>query len=711
MKLPDHPFDPCLQPVFSTSDSASLVTLPDSRDLFFGLIHSSENVELLPAAYRYLKQQCRAVELHCTEPFFSVYQQDSVEQLTVITAETVVGNIEALSHYTPVILTELHYLHAVSQAATSQSPLAVEVMAVYLQLSGKQSYRPLFEGLLHASGLELPAIHSRAFIKQLDINDSVFDFASVQLAFVVHCRAFFPEMLGFSLACCKTTMFANDEDNTSLHPFICARQQLLDAQVPAIIALIQHYLSLFPEQTALLWHRVQTGFYVYQQQVQRCQQLEAQQILVSPQQELIQLLQRIVPDAVGHHGAIKLADKGLDDWFAQTPFDGDGFLAALKQSAYINKAAPERSVLLRLFEFGGPMFGVLNQAERDLLKTWVLSDVLTQSAPMPYRNPLPIAVTQYEIAIGTDETDYNKLNHRQLYYYLVNADVLPGVLDKARQHVHSVLWRAQYLNRLPFKHYSHEAFAEYIHGVYQAEVDSYAPLKNKPRLSKSAYLWGIQQFSPAILMDGCWLQHSKQLTLLANGSIGDILFKIYDDETGNGIAVQNHPFMYQQLLDSVAMTVPAINTQAFSDYTGFIDSAFDIPVYLMAMSKFPIAFLPELLGLNMAIEISGLGKVYLRLAQELRYYGINPAIVNVHISIDNMATGHSALALTAIQQYMDDVLAKHGKRAMHTHWRRIFTGYCSLQTASAVFKLALVIQYWLKRKDRILVEGLGDTSG
>jgi hypothetical protein len=704
MKAFDHPFDPRLQPVFSELDNASLATLPDSRDLFFALVHGSENAEMLPAAYGYLKQQCHAVELRCADQFYSAYQQGSVGQLAVITAEALLEDVEALSHYTPVILTELHYLHAVSQAATSQSPLAVEVMAVYLQLTGQQSYRPLFEGLMQSSGLELPAIHSRAFIKQADINDSLFDFAAVQLAFIPHCRAFFPEMLGFSLACCKTRLFAADELNESLRQFIIARQRLLDAQAPAIVAVILHYLSLFPGQTAMLWQRVQTGFYLYQQQVQRCQQLEAQQILLSPQQALIQLLQRIAPDAVGHHGAIKLADKGLDEWFAQAPFNGEGFLFALKHSSYVNKTTPEHSVLLKLFEFGGPMFGVLNQAERDLLKAWVLSSTLMQSAPL-LQNPQPtVALPNYDIAMTPDDTDYSQLSPRQLYYYLLNADVFPGVLSKARQHVHGVLWRAQYLNRLPFKHYSHGAFTDYMHGIYQAEVDSYAPLKDKPRLSKQAYLWGIEQFSPAILTDGCWLQHSRQLTLLANGSISDILFKIYEDETGNGLLERNHPFIYQQLLDSVAISVPPINTKAFSDYPGFIDSAFDIPVYLMAISKFPSAFLPELLGLNMAIEISGLGKVYLRLAQELRYYGINPAIVNVHISIDNMATGHSALAVKAIQQYMDDVLANHGKRAMHNYWRRIYTGYCSLQTVGTVFKVALVVQYWLKRKERGLLD-------
>jgi len=199
------------------------------------------------------------------------------------------------------------------------------------------------------------------------------------------------------------------------------------------------------------------------------------------------------------------------------------------------------------------------------------------------------------------------------------------------------------------------------------------------------------------LTDGCWLQHVHLLRHYSNRTVGSLLLKIYDDETGNGKLEQNHPVIYQRLLESVNICLPPIDSKRFIDHPGFIDSAFDLPVYLLSIAKFPNAFLPELLGLNLAIELSGLGNVYLRLSEELKFWKIDPAIVDIHISIDNIASGHTALAIKAIQIYLDEISAGLGEQAVDRHWRRIFTGYCSLQSACRVFIFALICRYLFKK--------------
>ena len=160
--------------------------------------------------------------------------------------------------------------------------------------------------------------------------------------------------------------------------------------------------------------------------------------------------------------------------------------------------------------------------------------------------------------------------------------------------------------------------------------------------------------APTVLTDGCWLQGASQLQFYSNRKVGAYLFSTYSDEVGAGKRQQNHPYIYRQLLQSLDIVLPPTHSREFVEHAGFVAGAFDIPVYLMAIGRFPSHFLPETLGVNLAIELSGLGKMYMTLVDELAYWGIDPAIVKVHISIDNAATGHTALATDAIKLHLDN---------------------------------------------------------
>ncbi len=710
-----HPFDPSLEAVFPATAATPACKQTDSRRLFYALIHCSEHPETLALACNLLRQSLTETREHCAAHFSKHYHPEALQDLLAIpmsgpaAAQSSAANLQScLLQASPVILTEPCWLQAISQAATSDNPFAVKLMAVYLNLTRGEHCKALYQGQLLSAGLEAPALHTWAFAKQTAISDCMFDFAALQLALAHNPRVFFPEIMGFTLAFCRSHSFIAPFFIDRPVEFFTIRQTLPSSQLPYIISVIEDYLQLFAAQADHLWSRIQSGFWLYQRHDDLCYQHLNRQLEnpLSITQALANVLQHKAPNAVGHHGKIWLGDKPLDDWFKQVPFDSENFLSTLKASPYIDTDNSAASRLLKLIEFNGPMFGVFNEAEKTLLTTWIKEgNEETQAKPHSTiestQQPEPAnakTIVKYSPAIdekpGSDIA-YSSLNNRELYYYLVNADLFPAVSATAAMRVKHVLRLAKLFNRLPFRKYSHQAFENYIDSLYQHEVNTYQPLQATPKLSRETYLWGIEQFAPTILTDGCWLQHSSQLSFYSNHAIGAILFKIYEDECGNGILEQNHPYIYRQLLNSVDIKLPPIHSRAFIEHPGFLNSAFDIPVYLLAISKFPSRFLPELLGLNMAIELSGLGKVYLRLSQELSFWGINPAIVDVHISIDNLASGHADLAKNAIQLYLDEIAACYGEQTMQNHWRRIHTGYCSLQQASTRFKYALAGRYLL----------------
>ncbi len=722
---------PTLQPVFSpASIKLGQDALSSSRDLFYALIHISGHYHALPLAYRYLKQQFHGVNTEYAANFSEKYNPTQLGILLKNAPSTHPYPLpesalnECLAHYAPIYFTELSWLSNITQTVTSQSPLAIDLSAVYMRLSsGKQGLansREIYHSHLLNVGKTQPALHTLAFVKQADVGDEIFDFAATQLALGQFSRVFFPEILGYTLSYCQSLslpeQFFPDGDVVKLPDFFKARTTQRKQELSNVSAIVKAYINEFSDQTDALWQRIQCGFWLHQQQLERCdQQLTTHfQVGLSPRQSVEKLLASLLPSAIGHHGKIRLGSKTLDEWFSETPFKSANFLASLLHSPYVDRAKPENSKLLTLFEFNGPMFGVLDDNGKAVLKNWLLSELnpgLAKDKKLKaatYKVGLKsiagaVAPKAETVAVAPPDAsqsqriNYRSLSNRQLYYYLVNNDLYPEVLPVAKAKASRVLTIAKLFNRLPFRSYSHQAFEQFTKSVFQREKKAYKPLGKKPKLDKTAYVWGIEQFAPTILTDGSWLQGAQQLDYFPNHAIGALLHKIYRDETGNGIWEQNHPHIYQELLASQQITLPAIDTKEFCKHPGFINTAFDIPVYLMAISKFPNFFLPELLGLNLAIEISGLGNVYLRLSEELTFWGIQSAIVDIHTSIDNMATGHTALASKAIQTYLDEMSAGFGDDVMQAHWRRIYTGYCSLQTASLCFKFALIKQYLFNR--------------
>lgn len=744
----DHPFDPAHEVVFSKcAYQAADNYRCGSRELFYYLLHLGEHYDVLPLAYHGIKDALRGVDQRyladrgqetgaagqewlSTEPFADAFTEGLEPADTRL----------CLLQFAPVLLTEPCWLENITQAATSDTQIAADCLRAHIRLTQAQpNAGDRYRGLLLQSDIRLPALCSWEFAHHGEIDAAMYEFAALQLALAQFPRVFLPEILGFTLAFCRMSALpetlcavAENEAKSAIDNFIALRKRIAEAQIPILKKTIADYLDTFPAQAEILRQRIQAGLLLYRQGFERCwlSVLQRQRASQSARALLLEMLRNKAPFAAGHHARIQLQGKSLDSWFAASPFDGESFLTALKQSAYIDLEQPRASPLFKLFEFNGPMFGVFTEQDIQLFENWLLDErggstkqtIAAETIPpaMPGnnvatspKNTAPGAADSRAFSAAQDlshpritlpvldryaaATRYETLSNRELYYYLLNAELYPEILPAAKRKAQTVLRAARLLQRPPFKHYDHQRFETYLTSIYAREMRQFRPLEGAPRFSAATYRWGIEQFAPAILTDGCWLQHTIRLNYYSNRDIGKILYRIFCDEAGYGKLEQNHPVIYRRLLESLDIHLPPLQSKKFIEHPGFIGSAFDLPVYMMSIAAFPNAFLPELLGLNLAIELSGLGRLYMSLAEGLEYWGIDAGIVKVHISADNFASGHAAMAKQVVQAYLDEILACCGDAERQQHWRRIHSGYCSLTTASLRFFAALVCRHLLKK--------------
>ena len=638
------------------------------------------------------------------------------------------SNPRLLAFHAPLALLEGAWLQSLAQPGNGHRLPICELFAAYLALLGKdEAASPAFayRGWLEGIGVSLPSPKAWAFAHDPRVGLPALTFASLQLALGLHSSGLFAEALGFTLA------YLRSGSPWRLPALPAARRQ---AVLEAMAGHAESALQAFLEESGE-WERVRRGYALYRQ-------AEAEYLAGLSQSvasgnplagQVADIFRRKLRFAQGYHRKITLGGRGMEAWLAETPFDAAGFLAAFAASPFAQDGTGQRP-FDHLNAFGGPMFGVFGQDEIGLIDAWLDAGAnLTELDPQrpdlarldsPGFRFEPVKKISHEKHESQESTKASFASfvpvvvqalrscpfgrnlgktrpidgNRSLYHRLINQDPNPQTQTQAREWVDTVLSRARRKVREAgplrqrFFRYSPAAFAERIAQIHTQEVAKHQPLQPPPKLRREEYAFGLFQFAPAILVDGCWLRHQGEAAN-QDSRLHRLLYRIYAEELGEGHGDWNHPAIYRDLLESLNMALPATDSEDFAHHPGFLDSAFDLPDYLLAISLCPNAYLPELLGLNLAIELSGLGAGYLRLIDELRHWNINPLIVKLHLSIDNLASGHSAMACEAVQIHLEETRLLGGDEAMEAAWRRVWTGYLSLDAASRRFKWALILGF------------------
>jgi hypothetical protein len=345
------------------------------------------------------------------------------------------------------------------------------------------------------------------------------------------------------------------------------------------------------------------------------------------------------------------------------------------------------------------------QVRRDMLEKWHRIGVVLQAPAIDAQDPaLPeewylevesqlvdtgltrvVPFPNFASTTDLDHPDPSQLDPRELFFKLMNVSDHRDVLDDARSYVDYWLTEAEKFSNSPqrcpadqlFFPYSDQLFQDRLEQIYQELVDNAA--KSDPDgpsqyfHTREDIITRIIQWAPFNLVDGAWLRNIGR-----TGPMDDVrglLYSICMDELGDGDTAKNHCNIYRDLCHSVGYYPPPIESRQFAFDPQFLDSAFLIPAFQLAISHFTEDYYPEIIGMTLQLEWE---VVELKPTRDLlKYFGLDPHFYVMHIGIDNAMNGHGRRAVDAVSMYLENIRLLGGDRAVQNAWRRIWNGFVS----------------------------------
>ncbi|WP_207200333.1 iron-containing redox enzyme family protein [Pseudomonas sp. TH03] len=355
------------------------------------------------------------------------------------------------------------------------------------------------------------------------------------------------------------------------------------------------------------------------------------------------------------------------------------FLDHLAASTYVRAGKPESSPLLTsLISPRGKMFRIFSRDDIVILHRWI--------AGLPYADaPLQPAACQMwkddGRLVGAIREDIEapvlvtSLSLRQAYPRLLRVELTPAEEHYSGHYVTRWLARAASgvaNGRCPLpEQWAPGVLQPWLQGQHVASNQSLEQDEELP--SREDVVADILSLAPLTMIDGAWLAGFAH-PAVASTAYGSRLFETLFDELGNGIEAQNHPVIYRHLLKAIHGELPATADPGYANAACFNDEDFELPVFWLSIRRYSQTYCPEILGLNLAMELSGVGGGYRRTHKALVAYGYPTMFVDLHNSIDNISTGHTAWAAASLDAY----LSAFPRSDRDEMWARVRTGFVAL---------------------------------
>ncbi|KAJ5920243.1 hypothetical protein N7516_011101 [Penicillium verrucosum] len=325
-------------------------------------------------------------------------------------------------------------------------------------------------------------------------------------------------------------------------------------------------------------------------------------------------------------------------------------------------------------------------------RIWKLRDSHTHlRTPLHFARKLtfiPSAVKPTAKESGFQELEF----YKSLFFRLQNVEHNPEVLPLARQGIMFLISEAlsEYTKRdshssiLSMETFNKEELSQFLQKHQKDVTDRYAQYITQRKLGgprqlvrdrHEAELW-LRKIAPLKLVDGAWLGQMNKITLpFALRPIMKKTWQVFTEELGDGNIDQHHVYIYEDLLRTFEPELPSPTTKEILHprWNFSCIRYWRAAVAQLMIARFSEDFFPEILGFTMHFEMLQLDTM--QAAKELPEVGLDPYYFILHVSIDNSHSGHAAMSMECVVDYVQKISELEGKEAAHTAWRRIQAGY------------------------------------
>jgi hypothetical protein len=578
----------------------------------------------------------------------------------------------------PSLLADGCWLQHASSALNSHELSTAPLLRTYLARGGCARRSA---AILRQKGFELEPCTSSAFAQEPEIDTAMYALPSFALALSQFPTLLLPEVLGFNIG------LASHGPHVLWELLIGTTALPEDPWLPDALEALEAAIDAPAGRVAC---GIRAAWVLLQEQENRLEEMAVQGWFDAPAR-MARLIQRKASVAMAYHSRVRAGGPSLDTLFAQSHSDPRALLKWMAKSSYVAPGQPERSrLVIALASPRGSMAGVLAPREIDVVREWIRQlpeGIVAPSASLAVHMP---DLTQRHVSPdgpalrldfrgSRDEQDSSGLPLRMLYHRLLHIERYPALLPHAYRFAQLWLARAGLgLDKgeqpLPFSAFCHRAFADWLAARHAVQLQGHVEASAAPPPTREELIASCVQLCPMVYIDGAWLQRIGQVGF-RDSPVATRLQTIYLEEVGAGDARENHPNLYRELMDAMGVEMPLFGTEAFAHWQGFGEASFRLPVMWLCLSQFPRQFLPELLGFTLAVELSGVGGSYRTSSDALRRHGYPSTFVDVHNTIDNITSGHTALAFDAIRLHLDEAMDHGGPDEVQRRWKRVWTGW------------------------------------